>query len=273
MGNKMKEDSIPVDEISISGWNVRTSDREKGVEELAENIREYGLLQPVMVFQEGGKYNLIIGQRRVRAFMILKKEAPTKFSRIPARIYPKKPSEEEAKILSLSENIHKVELNREDIVKAITYLYNKCDKSVKKVSRILGKPPGYIYGYLKIDIAPPEVKEMYYRKEISKQDVKRIMELVPKNSEDMITLAKDFAELTPPEKKRAVELKRLKPQSKASEIIKEAKRPHIEEKVIVPLSPPLLMALDNAAKAIGLSREEIARKALEDWLSDKGYYK
>lgn len=269
----MREESIPVDEIRISEWNVRISDREKRVEELAENIREYGLLQPVIVFQEGGKYNLIIGQRRVRAFMILKKEDPSKFSRIPARIYPKKPNEEEAKILSLSENIHKVELNREDIVKAITYLYNKCDKSVKEVSRILGKQPGYIYDYLKIDIAPPEVKEMYYKKELSKQDVKRIMELAPKNSEDMITLAKDFAKLTPPEKKRAVELRRLKPQSKPREIIKEAKIPYIEEKVIVPLPPLLLTALDNAAKIIGLSREEIAKKALEDWLSDKGYYK
>ena len=258
---------IQINKISISKWNVRTLDREKGVEELAENIREYGLLQPIVVFQEGDKYNLIIGQRRVRAFKELKKKE------ILARILPKKPSEEEAKILSLSENIHKVELNREDIVKAITYLYNKCGKSVEKVSGILGKQPGYIYDYLKIDSAPQEVKEMYYKKEITKQDVKRIMELAPKDKEEMITLAKDFVELTAPEKKRAVELRRLKPKSKTNEIMRESKIPHVEEKVIVPLSPSLLMALDNAAKAIGLCREEVASRALEDWLSDKGYCK
>jgi len=264
---------IPVDKINIDKWNVRTLDKEKGIEELSESVLKYGLLQPIVVFQEGDKFNLIVGQRRLRAFKELKKKDPTKFKDIPAVILPKKLDEESSKILSLSENIHRVELNREDIVKVITYLYNRYNKSVKKVSKILGKQPGYIYEYLKIDSAPQEVKEMYYKKEITKEDVKRIMELAPKNKEEMITLAKEFAKLTPPEKIRAVEIKRHKPQAKIDELIEESKTPHIVEKIIVPLPPALLMALDKAAKEIGLSREEIGKKALEDWLSDKGYYK
>lgn len=107
---------------------------------------------------------------------------------------------------------------------------------------------------------------MYYKKQISKQDVKRIMELAPKDKEEMITLAEEFAKLTPPERIRAVEIRRRKPQARIDDVIKESKTPHIEEKIIVPLSPPLLLALDNAVKNIGLSREEIAKKALEVFL-------
>lgn len=264
---------VSVDKISVSDWNVRTSDRDKGVEELAENIQKNGLFQPITVYQEGDKFRLIVGQRRLLALKELIKNGHSQFSNIKAIVLSEKPDEEESKILSLSENIHRVELNREDIVKAIRYLYNHFNKSVKRVSETLGKPPNYIYDYLKIDTAPQEVKEMYYKKEISKQDVKRIMELAPKNKEQMLNLAKEFAKLTPLERKRAVEIRRRKPQAETNEIIKDAKIPYIEVRIIVPLSPRLLMALDDAAKAIGLSREEIAEKALEEWLGDKGYYK
>jgi ParB family chromosome partitioning protein len=268
--------TIPISKINLENidkWNVRTLDKNKGIEDLTESILDNGLLQPIVVFQEGDKFNLVIGQRRLRAFKELIRRGHSQFKEIPAIILLKKPDQEKSKILSLSENIHRVELNREDIVKIITYLYNKYNKSVKRVSRILGKQAGYIYDYLKIDTAPQEVKEMYYSKMISKQDVKRIMELAPENKGDMIKLAKEFVKLTPPERIRTVEIKKSSPEIKTDELIKKAKSTYTEEKIVVPLSPPLLMALDNAVKEIGLSREEIARKAIEDWLSNKGFYK
>lgn len=148
--------SIPtslLDKINIGKWNVRTLDKDKGIDELAESILKYRLLQPVVVFQEGDKFDLIIGQRRLRAFKELEKKGYSQFKEIPAVILSAKPDEEHLKILSLSENIHRVELNREDIVKVISYLYDKY-KSAGRISKILGKQPGYIYEYLKIDTAP-----------------------------------------------------------------------------------------------------------------------
>lgn len=265
--------SILIDKIDIDKWNVRTLDKEKGVEELAESILKYGLLQPVVVFQEGDRFNLIIGQRRVRAFKELKQKDPVKFSKIPAVIFPKKPDEESAKILSLSENIHRVELNRADIVEVISYLFKKHKKNAKEVAKILGKSASYVYEHLKIQDAPEEVKQMLSNREISKEDVKRVMEIAADDKNKMIELAKKIKGLTGPEKARLVEVGRYKPQAKTQELIEEAQKPRIEEKVIVPLTPALITALNRAVKEIGLSREEIAKKALEDWLGDKGYYK
>ena len=259
--------TLPVNKIDIGKWNVRTLDREKGVDELAENILKYGLLQPIVVFQEGDKYNLIIGQRRVQAFKELKKKE------IPAVILPKKPDEEHLKILSLSENIHRVELNRADIIEVISYLYEKYGKSAKEVAKILGKSVDYVYEHLKIQYAPKEVIQMLSRGDLVKEDVKRVMQIAPDDKDRMIELAKEMKKLTPYERKRLAEVGKIKPKTKVKELIEEAKKPRIEEKIIVSLTPPLLKALDSAVKEIGLSREEIAKKALEDWLDNKGYYK
>lgn len=276
----MAEKSIKIDDISRltidrikpSEWNVRTLDKEKGIDELAESISEYGLLQPVVVFKEGDIFNLIIGQRRLRAFKELKKRGYSQFKEIPVVILPKKPDEEHLRILSLSENIHRVELNRADIVEVISYLYKK-HKSAKKVAKILGKSVPYIYDHLKIQDAPEEVKQMLAKGEIKKEDVKRVMEIAADDKDKMIAIAKEMKELTPPERKRLAEVGKIRPEAKVEELREEAKKPRIEEKLIVPLTPALMKALDTAVKEIGLSREEVARKALEDWLSNKGYYK
>jgi hypothetical protein len=98
------------------------------------------------------------------------------------------------------------------------------------------------------------------------------MEIAPHDKDKMIKIAREMKGLTAPEKVRLVEVAKHKPQARTDELIEDAKKPRIEERVIVPLTPALLMALDSAVKEIGLSREEIVKKALEDWLGNKGYY-
>jgi len=266
--NRKEFQPIPlgkVDVVDVRKWNVRTLDRDKKIDELAESISKYGLLQPIVVFKEGDKYKLVIGQRRLRAFKLLKRKD------IPAVILPKKPDEEGSKILSLSENIHRVDLNRADIVEVISFLFQRHKKSARKVAKILGKSLSFVYDHLKIQDAPQEIKQMLAKGDIVKEDVKRLMEIAGDNKHKMIRLAEEMKTMTPPERKRLGELGKTRPKTSVAKLIEGARKPHIEEKVIVPLSPHLRMALDRAVKEIGLSREEIAKRALADWLNTKGY--
>ena len=264
---------LPVNKVKLGKWNVRTSDKEKGIEELGQSIQRYGLLQPIVVFREGDKFNLIIGQRRLRAFRELKKSGHAGYGSIPAVVLERKPDEETLKVLSLSENIQRVELNRADIADVISYLYTKHGKSAKKVAGIVGKSIPYVYDYLKIHDAPQEIRDMLSRREISKQDVKRVMEIMPGDEPEMVELARKMRELTGPEKARLVDAGR-RGREKTSLLADTLEgKPRIEEKVIVPLTPDLIIALDSAVKQIGLTREEIAKKALRDWLGDKGYFR
>jgi len=211
---------IPTSKISVGSWNVRTLDRDKGLDDLKESIQEYGLLQPVIVFKENDRYSLIVGQRRLRAIKELRKEEKKGkqgdlFDEIPAVVLSSPPDELTARILSLSENIHRVELNRADIVEVVSYLYKKYDKSARKVAKVLGKSIGFVYDHLKIQDAPDEIKDMLSKREITKEDVKRVMEVAADNKQKMIELAKEMKELTAPEKQRLVETGRLKPEAQA----------------------------------------------------------
>jgi len=266
--------TINLNKIHVSQANVRTLNKTEKIDELAESIKTYGLLQPVVLYEQTpGTFDLIVGQRRFLAFKTLAK-TDNSFREIPAVILPTRPDKEKLKIMSLSENIHRVELNRADIVEVVSFLYKKHDESVKKVSKLLGVSVPTIYNYLKIQYAPDKIKEMYVDGKIGREDVKRLMEMAPDKTK-MVQIAQQMVKekLTRPQKERLPEIVRQNPNISADQIIKEAKKPKIEEKIIVPLSSDLIKALDTAVKDVGLGREEIAKKALEEWLSEKGYYK
>ena len=62
---------IPIERIVITGDNPRREFDEEKLRELGESIRTYGLLQPIMVRPKDGNYELIIGERRVRACKLI----------------------------------------------------------------------------------------------------------------------------------------------------------------------------------------------------------
>ena len=66
---KLNFEYLPLDKIDISLSNVRKANAniEEGIGELASSIKEIGIQQPVVVFQKGDRYELIIGQRRYLA--------------------------------------------------------------------------------------------------------------------------------------------------------------------------------------------------------------
>jgi len=273
MDKKEKWPAISLNKIHISQANVRTLNRNEKIDELAESIKTYGLLQPVVLYEQTpGTFDLIIGQRRFLAFKALAKTDDF-YKQIPAVVIPK-PDKEKLKIMSLSENIHRVELNRADIVEVVSFLYKKYSKSAKKVSRLLGVSVPTVYNYLKVQDAPDEIKRMYVEKKIGREDVKRLMEMTPDKTK-MVQIAQQMVKekLTGPQKERLPEIIKQNPNISPDQMMKEVKKHKFEEKIIVPLSSDLIEALDIAVKDVGLGREEIAKKALEEWLSEKGYYK
>jgi ParB/RepB/Spo0J family partition protein len=94
---------IPIDLLVFSGRNPRIEMR--GLEEFAENIKEYGVLEPIIVRPKEEKFEVVVGERRVRASNIAGlKEVPAIIRAITDR---------QADELRLIENIH-----REDLIDA-----------------------------------------------------------------------------------------------------------------------------------------------------------
>lgn len=261
--------NVPLSDIRVGKSNVRRTDRNVGIDELKENIREYGLLQPVLLRGIFGNppYDLIVGQRRFLAH----KELGERNIRA---VFRDDLSDTSAKIISLTANMHRVDLNHADKATAINALYEECDNDIRELSRKLGLSQRTLREYIKIEEqATPKGKEMLKGKKIKKTDLKRVIAASQGDTEKADKLLDLIKPLSKYEKDRAVEYGKMNINATADEIIEESKKPKLERTVILNLLPEIADALEEAEKKLLMSRELIASKALSEWLRSSGFLK
>jgi len=129
----MSIENIPLTKLKISEQNVR---KEVGdVSELAQSIAEKGVLQPLLVRPENGKYGIIIGSRRYSAA----KQA--KVYDIPSTI--REMNDDEAMTISLVENLQRGDLQPKETAEAFALLL-KNGLSVRDLAKKVGKSKTYI---------------------------------------------------------------------------------------------------------------------------------
>lgn len=149
---KPRFELIPVDKVELKPgeFNVRRQP-EREVDQLAENIKHYGVLQPIIVNKIDDKYIPIAGQRR---YLAAKKAG---IKEIPAIVYEKLDRRQAIEI-SLSETIHRVDVGDADLMEAVTSLYETYG-NIKAVAEILGRSTTWVSKYIKMEIwLPDEVK-------------------------------------------------------------------------------------------------------------------
>lgn len=120
---------VPVDLIDTPE-QIRTEFDQESIEELAKDIDARGLLQPVLLNPIGDRFQLIAGERRLRAVKL------NGATGIPALLV--KASADEALLMQLAENIQRENLNLEEECKAIAKLYDMLG-SLDKVAETVKK--------------------------------------------------------------------------------------------------------------------------------------
>jgi len=145
---------IPVSEVVVSGLNVR-SDMQSGTEDssiddLARSIRERGLLNPLTVLYQNGKYELIVGRRRFLALQSLG------WKIVPA-IVRTNVDDVSARILSLIENVHRADLHPLDKAKAYQQIYETFG-TYSKVSEETGVSIPTVKRYLSLLQLAPSIQ-------------------------------------------------------------------------------------------------------------------
>jgi ParB/RepB/Spo0J family partition protein len=260
---------IPLTQIRISQFNVRKHDRDAEIEYLAQSIKKHGLLQPIVLRGSYGSplYELIVGQRRFLAHKELGK--PT----IKA-IFAGDVDDLSAKVLSLAENMQRVELNDADKAEAITFLYNKYDKNSGRVSRELRLPLRTVNYYIDIkERASKKAMTMLRQGKVSKADIKRAIDAAGGDSEKADRLLVEMSKLPLNKYQKAgiVEIGRKHPRYSATKIIEEGIKPRIERVLILNLTEDMEKALNKAKKALSIEKEEIAQQAITEWLKKNRY--
>ncbi len=140
--NALAVTELPVASIVPNPHQPRKEFDEVAVKELAESIRSEGLLQPIVVRKVKGGYELIAGERRLRAF----KHLGQKF--IPVRVI--EASDASSAVLALLENLQRADLNPVDEAVGVASLMRDFNLTQEAVADRLGKPRASIANLVRL---------------------------------------------------------------------------------------------------------------------------
>lgn len=260
---------VDLDLIDLSPQNVRKRDWDVGLDELASSIEMVGLLQPLVVVKKDDRFELIVGQRRLRALQKLRSEGRLDRAEVPALLYSELTDIEKV-ILSLSENLERRDLSFRDYVDAVKTLYGEFG-SVPEVANRLGVSPPTVYRYLRYAELPSEIKKMVEEKGISRRDADRALVASKGDSEKAIQIARRLPEMTTDQKTRLVAEAEANPKASVEELVERAQKKEVVYKITIVLPVDYYSLLKEASDDLRLDAEATATKALVEWLEDRGY--
>ena len=168
--------NISVESIKANKYQPREEFDQEALKDLAASIKEKGFIQPVIVRAKEGEYELIAGERRLRAARMLK------LREIPAII--KDASDVDSLEISIIENIQREDLNPIDQAKAYKRLVDEFSMTQENVSDTIGKDRATVANMLRLLRLPQKIQSYVSRGTISMGHARAILGL-GKESEQM----------------------------------------------------------------------------------------
>ncbi len=150
---------IEISELRSNPYQPRKNFDEKALQELASSIKEHGVFQPIIVKKSIKGYEIIAGERRVKASKLAGKET------IPAII--RDFSDSEMMEIALLENLQRENLNAVEEAMAYRKLIEELTITQEELAQRLGKSRSHITNMLGILNLPEEVKDMIMDDKIS----------------------------------------------------------------------------------------------------------
>ncbi len=175
---------IDISSIKTNPNQPRKIFKEKELEELSESIKENGIILPLIVVElEDGKFELVAGERRLRA---AKKAG---LEQVPAIV--KRATDKEKMIMSIIENVQRSDLNCVEEALAYYQLMNEFKLTQEEVAKKLGKERSSIANFLRILNLPRPVLELLQKENLSFGHAKILVAI--KEREEAIRLANEAA--------------------------------------------------------------------------------
>lgn len=172
-------DPAPVDESGIAELDVESIDPNPNqprdsfdpqeLDALSASIKEHGVLQPVVVRKVDQRYELIAGERRLRAVKSLKLKT------IPAIV--RSFDEQQSLELALIENIQREQLNPVETAAAYEKLISQFNLAIKEVAKRVGRDQSTIKNTLRLLKLPTEAKRALADNTITEGHARSILSL------------------------------------------------------------------------------------------------
>ncbi|MDD5595763.1 MAG: ParB/RepB/Spo0J family partition protein [Candidatus Omnitrophica bacterium] len=166
---------LKLSQVRPNPFQPREDFDSQSLEELIQSVKEKGVIQPILVRRTGDTYELIAGERRLRAATALQLE------QIPAIV--KNVEDQDSLELSLIENIQRQELNPIEEARAFQFLINKFNLTQERVAEVLGKARVTVTNTLRLLKLPQEIQEDIRKNRISFAHGKVLLEIEDPNQQ------------------------------------------------------------------------------------------
>lgn len=259
-----KYDLIPIEQLFL--WeeaNVRKTDVYDGIEDLVNNIRKIGLQVPLLVKEDKPKekYLVVSGQRRLIACQKIG------MNKVPCLIRTDIDLTE-AKLLSLSENQYREDMNPVDRSKAIMELL-KVLKKPEKIAERLGVTPNTVRNYIEYESLPPSIKEFVSQRKMTYTQALHLFRKFP-DENVAYEIAKKFVRIRDKKKKRAYyqAIKDSEPTATPKDVAKRANQLRRMQSFRILLPMPTSKVIKDLAKQYDQDPADVIAYIVQEWVSD-----
>ena len=203
--NKDEVVQLYLDDIIPNRFQPREVFDERALKELAVSIKEHGVIQPIIVRNVNGKYEIIAGERRYKASALAGQ------TKIPAII--RNLDDKESSKVALLENLQRKNLNAIEEARTYQKILEIDQMTQEELAKTMGKSQSAVANKLRLLNLPDEVQEALLKEQISERharallnvpDAKKQKELLNKVIEEKISVRKleeEINTLYPKEKK------------------------------------------------------------------------
>lgn len=160
---------LPAKAIRPNPAQPRKLFREEPLDELAESIRQHGILQPLSVRRVGTSYELIAGERRLRAGI------QAGLTEIPCIVMQM--TDRESAMSALVENLQRQDLDFIEEARGIDLLLRQWNMSQEQVAKLLGKSQSGVANKLRLLRHSPQVLEALRRAELTERHARALLKL------------------------------------------------------------------------------------------------
>lgn len=161
---------MPVDVIQLNPDQPRKSFSEEELMELAESIKEYGVIQPIIVKKNSfGEYELIAGERRLRASIL------AGLNKIPAVV--READSQDSAILALVENVQRENLGYMEEAQAYSRLIEEYGMTQNEVALRVGKKQSTISNKIRLLVLPEDIQEALISNRLTERHARALLKL------------------------------------------------------------------------------------------------
>ena len=164
---------VSLDDIIPNRFQPRLSFDEQGLNELAESIRQHGIIQPLVLRKIGDKYEIIAGERRYKASYI------AGLSEVPAVVINL--NDNESAEVAIVENIQRKDLSPREEAKSYKKLLDRGYLTQDQLAGRMGKTQATISNKLRLLNLDDEVQEALLNNKISERHARSLLRLDDKN--------------------------------------------------------------------------------------------